>query len=110
MAEWENPFDEIAQLESDLGHGNLVLFRDKYEGLRRTRQLLQRYSSRVWLFPFGVRPDLTRDLDVWRNGLLQAMNDEVRLLESPVAVVVVFRHPTREDDKVQVSYTARPTP
>lgn len=69
------------------------------------------YGAAVWLFPFGAAPDLTSPVEVFRNGLMQWMGGEAKLVrvgsKKPLTVVV-FDPPTHEGDVVQASYVAMP--
>jgi hypothetical protein len=106
------PTDELEELGELVDKKKLEPLRDKYEGARRTKQPLERYSSRTWLFPFGVHPSPTRPVEVFRNGLAQWMDHEVKLfrvgLKHPITVVV-FLQDTQENDRVQATYIAVPS-
>jgi hypothetical protein len=105
------PEEELNELAELLDSGALVVLRDRYDRPRRTKQPLQRYSDRIWLFPFGTHPDPGQDVTVFRNGLPCYMGHEaelVRVGRSQPISVVVFQIPTRELDKIQASYICIP--
>lgn len=109
--EFITPDNEIQELVEMLEGGKLRTLRDWYPQARRTRQPLERYTSRIWLFPFGVRPSSESPVQIWRNGLVQHLDHEVKLLQvgrTHLLTIVVFQHPTRDGDIVQADYLAVP--
>ena len=112
VMEFDLPTAELEELAVLLDTGKLEPLRDKYEGARRTKLPLSKYTSRTWLFPFGTHPSPRHTVEIFRNGLVQWMDKEVKLLRigqrHPITVVV-FLQETREQDRVQATYVALPT-
>jgi hypothetical protein len=107
------PEAELEELADVLDSGKLELLRDRYETARRIKQPLEMYTSRIWLFPFGVHPSSRHPVQVFRNGLAQWMNHEVKLFKvgsrRPLTVAV-FQRETRPGDRVQATYIAVESP
>ena len=105
------PVEELEELAEILDSRRLEVLRDRHPRARKTKQPLSRYSSRTWLFPFGVRPSPSQPVEIFRNGMAQWMDKEVKLYQigrmRPITVAV-FLHEIREDDVVQATYTAVP--
>ena len=112
MIEFAVPAVELEELAALLDSGKLEPLRDKYEGARRTKLPLSKYTSRIWLFPFGTYPSPNHPVEVFRNGLVQWMDNEVKLFrvgkQRPITTVV-FLQDTREGDIVQATYIALPS-
>jgi len=110
--EFETPTADLEELADLLDTGKLQPLRDKYENPRRTKLPLSKYTSRIWLFPFGTHPSSAHPVEVFRNGMVQWMDNEVRLIQvgrqHPVTVVV-FLQETRDQDRVQATYVALPS-
>ena len=110
--EFDEPVQELEALAKSLAEGNVVLLRDKYDKPHRAREPLTFHSSRLWLFPLGVCPDARHPMQIWRNGMVQLMDHEVRVYvlnkASPTGVLV-FNKDTHPSDGVQASYTTIPT-
>ena len=106
------PAAELEQLAVLLDNKKLEPLRDKYEGARRTKLPLTKYTSRTWLFPFGTHPSPDHAVEVFRNGMIQWMDNEVKLFRvgqlHPITVVV-FLQETKDQDLVQASYLAMPS-
>lgn len=111
MAEFVVPTEDLEELVRVMDEGKVEDLRDHYPEPRRTKQPLTRYTSRIWLFPFGIHPSHHEPLQVWRNGMSQWIEVEVKLFRvgklKPITVLV-FEQPTHETDRVQASYTAVP--
>jgi len=107
----EMPDDELAELAEIVDGGGLRVLRDRFERPRHVRQGLLRFTDRVWLFPFGVRPDMAQPIRVLVNGVGQYMGEEVAVARvgvvRPVTVAVMCR-PLRPDEVVQAIYVAVP--
>jgi hypothetical protein len=102
---------DIQQLADDLANGRLFPLRDRFDRPRRVRQQLQRYSSRLYLFPFGVAPMEKAPVQVFRNGLAVWMGEEAKVVcvgNSPRAWAVVVDPPCREGTMVQAEYVVVP--
>lgn len=112
MAEFVVPTEDLEELARVMDEGKIEVLRDHYTGARRTKQPLARHTSRIWLFPFGIHPNHHEPVQVWRNGMTQWMDHEVKLFRvgklKPITVLV-FEQPTREKDTVQASYVSVPT-
>lgn len=107
----EMPEDELARLAEMLDGGKLHVLRDRYGRPRRVRQGLTRFSDRVWMFPFGVRPDEGQPVQVFVNGVGQYMGEEVEIVrvgERSRATVAVTYRVLRDGDVVQATYVAVP--
>ena len=106
------PTDELKELAELLDSGKLESLRDKCEEGRRTKVMLSKYTSRIWFFPFGARPNLKHPIEVFYNGMAQWMNHEVKLVrvgqKKPITVVV-FLQETKEGDLVQATYMILPS-
>jgi len=111
MIDFVVPVEELEELAEILDSRKLEVLRDRHPRARKTKQPLSKYSSRIWLFPFGVRPSSRHPVDIFRNGMAQWMDTEVKLYQIGVLrplTVAVFLHETRDDDVVQATYTAVP--
>lgn len=109
--DFDLPTQELQELSDRLDDRTVIPLRDRYDKPRRIKQPLSRYSSRVWLFPFGIHPSRKHPVEVFRNGLVQWMDHEIML--RPVGrkkpmTVVVFLQDTKEGDLVQATYIAVP--
>lgn len=109
MSKFELPMDDLRELQQMLEEGHLVPLRD-----RRTKQPLERYTSRIWLFPFGLAPgpNSVYPVQIFRNGSALWMGKEVKLVKLPGHVpltVAVFRNDMREDDLILAEYLAVPS-
>ena len=106
------PTAELEELAALLDNKKLEPLRDKYAGARRTKLPLSKYTSRTWLFPFGTHPSPTHPVEVFRNGMAQWMDHEVKLFrvgkQYPITVVV-FLQETKDQDLVQATYIAVPS-
>lgn len=106
----ELPKAELDELAQILDSGELTPLRDRFDHPRRVRQQLQRFTDRIFLFPFGIHP-IPNTVQVFWNGLAQWMGEEAQLVRvgrvHPVTVCVL-RIPTKPKDMVQATYTARP--
>lgn len=107
----ELPKAELAELARILDSGDLRVLRDRFEAARHVRQQLIRFTDRVWMFPFGVHPDVRQPVRVVVNGLTQHMDDEVELVVvgrvRPVTVAVMWR-PLGPSEVAQAVYVAVP--
>jgi hypothetical protein len=106
------PIEDLEELADLLDSGKLEVLRDRHARARRTKQPLSRYTSRIWLFPFGIHPSSRHPVEVFRNGMVQWMDNEVKLFQigrARVITVAVFLHETREGDRVQATYVAVPS-
>jgi hypothetical protein len=107
----ELPADELAELAEILDSEQLHVLRDRYARPREVRQPLLRFTDRVWLFPFGVTPDIRQPVQVYVNGLLAWMGREVELVRvgrvHPVVVAVMGR-PLHLGDVVAAVYVVVP--
>jgi hypothetical protein len=99
---------ELKELAEMVTSGKVVLLRDRYPHARRTKQPLAHHTSRIFLFPFGVRPSQKHPIEVFRNGLPQWMGEEVQVLRCGPLYAAVFAQETREGDVVQATYVAAP--
>lgn len=110
MAEFEMPLDDLLELKTLLEKKQLEVLRDQTPRAQRTKQRLEKYTSRVWLFPFGYTPSPTYPIQVFRNGMALWMNEEVKIvkLEGTKFLVAVFRYPMRDDDMILAEYKAVP--
>jgi len=106
---FEDATDDQAELARLLETGELVPLRDRFDKARRVKQILAPFTSRVWLFPFGVQPSPDHAVEVFRNGMSQYMGEECRVSKAGSISVVVFAEPLHEGDRVQASYIAVPT-
>ena len=86
---------ELLELAELLDSGELTVLRDRFAHPREVRQGLIHYTARVWLFPFGVRPDPAQPVRVLINGLGIFMGEECHLVRvgkvHPLTVVVMSR-------------------
>lgn len=106
------PDEELEALRKLLEEGRLQPLRDRYDGARRIRLELERFSSRIWLFPFGAQPSSQHNVQVFRNGMPQWMDHEVKLFRlrgRTTLTVAVFIHDVPEGDRIQASYITVPT-
>lgn len=113
MAEFELPMDDLRELSEMLEYRQLEVLRDQTARARRTKQRLERYTSRIWLFPFGIFPDTSGKypVQVFRNGIALWMGKEAKLVKiegTKTLVVVVLRYPARDDDLILAEYLAIP--
>jgi len=104
------PTDELLELKNMLEQRQLEVLRDQMPRARRTKQRLEMYTSRIWLFPFGITASSTYPIQVFRNGSAMWMNEEVKIvrLQGTKILVAVFRYPMREDDLILAEYKAVP--
>lgn len=112
-SEFKMPTDDLLELKAMLEEGQLEVLRDQTARARRTKQRLERFTSRIWLFPFGITPSTTANypIQVFRNGSAMWMNEEVKLITlegNKRLTVAVFRYPMREDDLILAEYLAVP--
>ena len=110
MSEFEMPTEDLLELKDMLETKHLELLRDQTPQARRTKRRLEKYTSRIWLFPFGITPSLTYPIQVFRNGSAMWMNEEVKIvkLEGTNVLVAVFRYPMRDSDIILAEYKAVP--
>lgn len=113
MTEFEMPLDELLELSTLLEKKQLEVLRDQTARAQRTKQRLEKYTSRIWLFPFGVFPDTSGEypVQVFRNGIALWMGKEAKLVKiegTKPLVVVVLRYPARDDDLILAEYLAIP--
>lgn len=105
------PDDDLRELASILDSGDLKPLRDRFDYPRRVRRPLERYTDRIYLFPFGIHPDLSAPIQVFRNGLGIWMGEEAQVLKvgaiHPVSVCVLD-HPAGTREQIQATYTAVP--
>lgn len=102
---------ELHELGELIESGKVVAIKDWFEGARRTKHQLHRYTSRIWFFPHGVHPMPGTPVQVYRNGMAVWMGNEAQLFKvgrTNSITVVVFSHELADGDRVQASYTAGP--
>lgn len=106
------PAKELEELGDVLDSGKLEPLRNQFEGARLTKQPLTKYTSRIWLFPLGTHPSLKHPVEVFRNGMTQWMDHELKLIrvgKTKPIIVVVFLQETKEGDLIQATYMALPS-
>ena len=104
------PLEELLELRTVLEQKQLEVLRDQTPRARRIKKRLEKYTSRIWLFPFGYTPSSTYPIQVFRNGSALWMNEEVKIvkIEGTKLLVAVFRHPMRDSDIILAEYKAVP--
>jgi len=105
------PESDLHELASILDSGELVPLRDQFDRPRHVQQELQRYSDRIYLFPFGVHPDPRAPVQIFRNGLGIWMDEEAKLIRvgrvHPVTVCVLDP-PISISERISASYQSIP--
>ena len=107
----EHPEADLVELGNILDSGELQPLRDRFDRPRHVQQELQRYTDRIYLFPFGVHPHPKEPVQVFRNGLGIWMGEEAELLKvgivRPVTVCVIDP-PVSTTERISATYVARP--
>lgn len=107
----ELPEEDLLELGDILDSGKLQPLRARFDKPRRVRQQLSRYTDRIFLFPFGIRPDPGQAIDVYCNGMLQWSGEEIRVVRvgkvTPLSVLVVDYHASNRD-VIEAIYVAIP--
>ena len=105
------PEDDLTGLAKTLDAGKIEALHDRFRQPRQIRQELARYTPRIFLFPFDTHPDVKIPVQVFINGIMAWMGEEVVLVKvgkiHPRTVVVIDR-PLREKERVQATYVALP--
>jgi hypothetical protein len=105
------PEPELKELASILDSGELTPLRDRFDHPRHVQQELQRFTNRIYLFPFGVHPDRAAPVQVFRNGLGIWMGEEAQLVRvgkvHPVTVVVLDP-PVSTGERISATYQSKP--
>jgi hypothetical protein len=107
----EFPETDLCELANILDSGELEPLRDRFDRPRRVQQELQRFTDRIYLFPFGVHPDSRAPIQIFRNGLGIWMGEEAALRRvgqvRPITVVVLDP-PVGTSERISATYQAKP--
>ena len=97
----------LAELGELLDEGKIEPLRAAVANHRRIRSTMSRYSPRIWMFPFGSHPTRDQSIDVFRNGIIQFVGYDCRVVHIGKRVsipVLVFADALAEDEVVQTIY------
>lgn len=96
---------DLDELASILDEGQVAPLRDTDPPRGRVREQLSRFTPHVWVFPFGLHPDPAVPIEVYRNGVLQMIGGDCRIVRVGTRrqlSAVVFDDPLPSRDVVVV--------
>jgi len=98
---------DLEDFTNFLNSGNLVLLRARISEKHLFRSKLERFSDRVYYFPFGVQPNLEKPVMIFANGMvMDASEFSLHIVgpESLQVVAVVFQEGLTEECSAQASF------
>jgi hypothetical protein len=90
---------ELGEFVDFVDSGKVQTLRPRFDRPRLMRAPLERWKGRIWMFPFGMWPDLRHPVVVFRNGLPQLQDHEYKVaiagdVHMTPIVISAFDHPT----------------
>jgi len=96
---------DLAELASILDAGQIEPLRNTDPPRGRVREQLSHFTPHVWIFPFDLHPDPSAPIEVYRNGILQMIGGDCRIVRVGTRrklSAVVFDDPLPSKDVVLV--------